>query len=97
MESRRLSRKLNMACQRLTSRSPCRMRIYQGELYQKGEKFIRIRRVDRYEVEFKSMEGDAKADGPVAVLPKKEFCRLIRGMKVVAPGIGDLPTGSAVE
>ena len=85
MGSQRLPRKLNMACQRRTSRSPCRMRIYQGELYQKGEKFIRILRVDRYEVEYKSMESDAKAEGPVAVLPKKEFCRLIRGMKVVTP------------
>jgi hypothetical protein len=61
------------------------MRLYQDEVYQKGEKFIRIVRLDRYEVEFKTMIGGPKEDGEVATLVKKEFCRLLKGMTLVFP------------
>lgn len=61
------------------------MRLYQDEIYQKGAKYIRIVRLDRYEVEFKTMEGNPKGEGTVAVLPKKEFCRLLKGMTLVVP------------
>lgn len=61
------------------------MRIYQDEIYRKGETFIRILRLDRYEVEYKTTNGDPKADGPVAVATKKEFCRLLKGMTLVPP------------
>lgn len=61
------------------------MRIYQDEIYQKGEKFIRIVRLDRYEVEFKTMTGDPKGEGEVATLVKKEFCRLLKGMTLLPP------------
>lgn len=61
------------------------MRIYQDEIYQKGEKYIRIVRLDRYEVEYKTMNGDPKGEGVVAVAAKKEFCRLLKGMTLVPP------------
>jgi len=61
------------------------MRIFQDEIYQKGETFIRIVRLDRYEVEFKTTVGDPKAVGDQTILSKKEFCRLIRGMVLVFP------------
>ena len=61
------------------------MRIFQDEIYQKGEKLIRIVRLDRYEVEFKETIGDPKGPGDQTVLSKKEFCRLIRGMERVFP------------
>ena len=61
------------------------MRLYQDEIYQKGEKYIRIVRLDRYEVEFKTMEGNPKGEGSVATLPKKEFCRLLKGMTLLPP------------
>lgn len=61
------------------------MRIYQDEVYQKGEKSIRIIRLDRYEVEFKTTHGDPKGEGPVTVMVKKEFCRLLKGMTLRVP------------
>jgi hypothetical protein len=67
------------------------MRIYQDEVYQKGTKFIRIVRLDRYEVEFKTMTGDPKGEGSLAVLSKKEFCRTLKGMTLVAPVKKDAP------
>ena len=71
------------------------MRIYQDEVYQKGEKFIRIVRLDRYEVEFKTMTGDPKGEGSVAVLAKKEFCRSLKGMSLVVPIKKDAPPEEA--
>lgn len=61
------------------------MRIYQDEIYQKGAKFIRIVKLDRYEVEYKTMIGDPKGEGVVTVASKKEFCRLLKGMILLAP------------
>ena len=61
------------------------MRIYQDEIYQKGAKFIRIVKLDRYEVEYKTMTGDPKVEGVVTVASKKEFCRLLKGMILLAP------------
>ncbi len=61
------------------------MRIYQDEIYQKGDRFIRIMRLDRYEVEFRTTQGDPKGEGPEQVYKKKEFCRLLKGMTLVTP------------
>lgn len=61
------------------------MRLYQDQLYQKGDRFIRILRLDRYEVEFKTTMGDPKGDGETQVFAKKEFCRLLKGMTLVTP------------
>jgi hypothetical protein len=67
------------------------MRIYQDEIYQKGAKFIRIVKLDRYEVEYKTMDGSPKGEGSVAVASKKEFCRLLKGMTLVPPVKKDQP------
>ncbi len=61
------------------------MRLYQDQVYQKGDRFLRITRLDRYEVEYKSTTDDPKGPGELAVLPKKEFCRLLKGMVLVVP------------
>lgn len=74
-----------LACQPGPSGPVCAMRIYQDEIYRKGEKFIRIVRLDRYEVEYKTMNGDPKGEGPIAVATKKEFCRLLKGMELMPP------------
>jgi hypothetical protein len=74
-----------LACQLDIRGAVCAMRIYQDEIYQKGVKFIRIVRLDRYEVEYKTMSGDPKGEGPLAVATKKDFCRLLKGMERVLP------------
>lgn len=71
------------ACQRATVRASSDVRLFQDQLYRQGERFLRIVRLDRYEVEFKTMAGDPKGEGTLAVLPKKEFCRHLKGMKLV--------------
>jgi hypothetical protein len=76
---------LQLACQRWRGTSQWVMRLYQDEVYQKGEKLIRIVRLDRYEVEFKTMISDPKGPGEVTTMAKKEFCRLLKGMRLVTP------------
>jgi len=61
------------------------MRLFQDQLYKKGEQFIRIVRLDRYEVEFKTTQGDPKGEGTQQVYMKKEFCRLLKHMTLVVP------------
>ena len=61
------------------------MRIFQDEIYQKAETYIRIVRLDRYEVEYKTTTGDPKGDAASEVMPKKEFCRLLKGMVLITP------------
>lgn len=61
------------------------MRLFQDQVYQKGERFIRIVRLDRYEVEYKATTGGVKGEGTQQVLVKKEFCRLLKGMTLVVP------------
>ena len=73
------------ACQSSGARSACGVRLFQDQIYQKGAKFIRIVRLDRYQVEYKATLDSPKAEGPVVVAAKKEFCRLLKGMSLVIP------------
>lgn len=61
------------------------MRLFQDQVYQKGEQFIRIVRLDRYEVEYKVTTGSVKSEGTQTVLAKKPFCRLLKGMTLIVP------------
>jgi len=71
------------------------MRLYQDQLYRKGDRFLRITRLDRYEVEYKLTEGDPKGHGKLEVLPKKPFCRLLKEMTLVAPEQAPTPEPEA--
>jgi hypothetical protein len=73
------------ACQIGGARAGCGVRLFQDQIYQKGVNFIRIVRLDRYQVEYKATVDSPKAEGPVVVAAKKEFCRLLKGMSLVVP------------
>ena len=62
------------------------MRLQQNQIWKKGKEFIRITRLERFEVAYKLMTDLATKEGTHHVLPKKEFCRLVRGAKLVEPG-----------
>ncbi len=61
------------------------VRLFQDQIYQKGDRFICIVRLDRYEVEYKTTLGEMRGEGVVAVATKKDFCRLLKGMALVFP------------
>ena len=59
------------------------MRLQQDQLWKKGAEFIRITRLERFEVAYKTMDDLSTKEGEHHVLTKKEFCRLIRGATLV--------------
>lgn len=61
------------------------MRLYQNQLWRRGTRHIRIVRLDRYSVDFKPGEDGVDEGAEHETLPKKEFCRLIKGMKLDGP------------
>ena len=55
------------------------MKLCQGQVWKKDKEYIRIVRVERLEVEYKSMEGLADKSRENIVTSKKDFCRLLKG------------------
>jgi hypothetical protein len=54
------------------------MKLCQGQVWKKEKEFIRIVRLERLEVEYKSMTSLAGKEGSRHVTSKKDFCRLLK-------------------
>jgi hypothetical protein len=61
------------------------MKLQQNQVWKKGSEFIRITRLERLEVAYKSMADLSTKEGEHHVLSKKEFCRMIRGATLLDP------------
>lgn len=61
------------------------MRLQQGQTWNANGEFLRIVRLERLAVEYKSMINPASKDGTHHQATKKEFCRLIKGATLVDP------------
>jgi hypothetical protein len=55
------------------------MKLCQGQVWKQGAEYIRIVRLERLEVEYKSMTSLAGKEGMKIVTSKKDFCRLLKG------------------
>lgn len=60
------------------------MTVEQNQLWKQGDLFIRVCRVERLRVEYKTMKDPTVKEGICAQSTKKEFCRLIKGATLVA-------------
>ena len=60
------------------------MKLCQGQVWKKDREYIRIVRLERLEVEYKSMESLADKSGAKIVTSKKDFCRLLKGAHLLA-------------
>jgi hypothetical protein len=67
------------------------MRLYQNQLWRRGTRHVRIVRLDRWSVDFKAGEDGADEAADHETLAKKEFCRLIKGMKLDGPEAAETP------
>ena len=54
------------------------MKLQQGQVWKRGEEYLRIVRLERLEVEYKSLTDLASRDGTHHRTSKKEFCRLLK-------------------
>ena len=61
------------------------MKLCQGQIWKQGAEYIRIVRLERLEVEYKSMTSLAGKTGTKIVTRKKDFCRLLKGAHLLQP------------
>jgi hypothetical protein len=62
------------------------MKLRQGQMWKQGKEFIRIVRLERLEVEYKSLASLASTEGTRQITSKKDFCRLLKHAHLLAPG-----------
>ena len=62
------------------------MKLCQGQVWKSGKEYIRIVRLDRLEVEYKSMPNLGNKEGTLHQTSKKDFCRLLKGAHLLPPG-----------
>jgi hypothetical protein len=61
------------------------MKLCQGQVWKRGAEYIRIVRLERLEVEYKSMNSLAGKTGTKIITSKKDFCRLLKGAHQLQP------------
>ena len=70
------------------------MKLCQGQIWKQGKEYIRIVRLERLEVEYKSMTSLNSKEGTKHVTSKKDFCRLLKQARLLARAkTPDAPTG----
>ena len=60
------------------------IKLRQAQVWKLGEKFLRIVRLERLEVEYKSTTSLNAKKGTHHTMSKKEFCRLIKPAELLA-------------
>jgi hypothetical protein len=60
------------------------MKLQQGQVWKHGDEFIRIVRVERLEVAYKTCKSLKTGDGIHHHTSKKDFCRLLKSASLVA-------------
>lgn len=65
------------------------MKLEQGQIWQRGEDYIRIVEWARLSIEYKVMKDPVSKVGTLHKATKKEFCRLLKGAVRLKPE--DLP------
>jgi hypothetical protein len=61
------------------------MKLRQGQVWQCGDTFVRIVRLERLEVGYKSATDLKFTDGTHQHTSKKDFCRMLKGAMLISP------------
>jgi hypothetical protein len=59
------------------------MKLEQGQVWHTGAKYLRITQLERLKVAYKELPSLAKRDGHHREDTKKEFCRLLKGARLL--------------
>jgi len=62
-----------------------KLKLCQGQVWKQGKEYIRIVRLERLEVEYKSLPDLHSKAGTRHVTSKKDFCRLLKGAHQLQP------------
>ena len=77
------------------------MKLCQGQIWKQGKEYIRIVKLERLAVAYKSMPNPGNKAGTLHQTSKKDFCRLLKSAKLLTPGrkispgplVADVKTG----
>lgn len=61
------------------------MKLQQGQIWQKDDRYYRIVNWARLSIDYKLMEDPETGEGTHHTATKKEFCRLIKGAELLNP------------
>jgi hypothetical protein len=61
------------------------MRLCQGQVWKQGKEYIRVVRLERLEVEYKSLPNLVGKEGTMHITSKKDFCRLLKQARLLSP------------
>jgi hypothetical protein len=59
------------------------MKLEQGQIWKKGDEYLRIVEWARLSIEYKRMKDPLTKEGTLHKVTKKEFCRLLKGAELV--------------
>jgi hypothetical protein len=62
------------------------MKLCQGQVWKSGKQYIRIVKLERLAVAYKSMPNLGNKEGTLHQTSKKDFCRLLKGAHLLPPG-----------
>jgi hypothetical protein len=62
------------------------VKLCQGQVWKKAGQYLRIVRLERLEVEYKSLPNLGNKEGTKHVTSKKDFCRLLKGAHLLSSG-----------
>ncbi|HEY4329500.1 MAG TPA: hypothetical protein VGN88_07175 [Phycisphaerae bacterium] len=60
------------------------MKLCQGQVWKQGKEYIRIVKLERLAVEYKSMVSLNTKEGSLVQTSKKDFCRLLKGAHLLS-------------
>jgi hypothetical protein len=61
------------------------MRLQQGQIWKQGDDYYRIVEWSRMAIGYKAMKDPTSGEGTWHEVPKKEFCRLLKGAELLFP------------
>ena len=61
------------------------MILQQNQVWKQGDQYLRIVRLERLRVEYKTMKDLSSREGTHERATKKEFCRLLKGAVLLPP------------
>ena len=62
------------------------MKLCQGQVWKSGHEYIRIVKLERLAVAYKSLPNLGSKEGTLHQTSKKDFCRLLKQARLLAPG-----------
>jgi hypothetical protein len=70
------------------------MNLEQGQIWKQGEDYLRIVEWERMYIEYKIMKDPVSKEGTFHQVPKKVFCRMLKGAVLMNPAkpVKEAPT-----